>query len=93
MKLSVVLINALNGDIDKVDPAVRRALVAIAQEHDEQADQWDVRIDGLETKIDGAVEEFKDEVKGVRRLLIGLTSTVIGGILVGIINVIVNVNL
>ena len=91
--MSLVVKNALNGDTNEVDPAVRRTLYAIANEMDEQADQWDERIDMLSHKIDDAVVEFKSDVKSVRRLLIGLTSTVIGGIVIGIVNVIVNVNL
>lgn len=93
MRLSQVVVTSLNGDIEEVDPAVRRTLVAIASEIDEQADGWELLIHSLDTKIDTAVDAFKDEVKSVRRLLVGLTSTVIGGVIVGILNVIVNVNL
>lgn len=101
MKLSVVVKNALNGDIERVDPAVRRALIAMATEADEQAVNWDTRINGLAEDIKGAVEEVKVEVVGVksevkgdvqglRRMLVGLTTSVIAGIIIGIVNIVIS---
>lgn len=87
MKLVTVVKNALNGDIDTVDVAIRRTLFAIANELDEQSDQWDARLLMLSTEIAGGVSSVREEVRSVRRLLVGLTSTVIAGIIVGIVNV------
>lgn len=87
--MTLIVRNALNGDADKVDPAVRRTLYAIANEHDEQALEWDKRVDQLTTHIDSATVALERDVSGVRRLLVTLTGTVITGIIVGVVNVII----
>jgi hypothetical protein len=87
MKLALVVRNALNGDSDEVPSAVRRTVYAMANELDEQSEQWDDKLEAMSQKIDSVVTDLRSDVTSVRRLLIGLTSTVIAGIVVGIVNV------
>ena len=89
MKLTLIVKNALNGDHEKVDPAVRRTLYAIANEHDEQALEWDGRIAEVTQHIDQATLRLEKDVSSVRKLLVTLTGTVITGIVVGVVNVLV----
>ena len=104
MKLTRIVEVALNGDADQVDPAVRRAFYSMSAELDEQSRDWDLRIIDLGIKMDAAVEEIKvgirdefkkemdrqaDEVKGVKRLLLGLTGTAVVGILTGVANLLI----
>jgi len=104
VKLTRVVEVALNGDADRVEPAVRRALYSMTAELDEQSRDWDARIIDLGIKMDAAVEEIKvgirdefkkemdrqaDEVKGVKRLLLGLTGTAVVGILTGVANLLI----
>lgn len=95
MKLSRALEIALNGDAPNVDPAVRRALTSLAQ----QLDEYHIAIEDkltefkeeLTADLGTAIERQEQEVKGVRRLLIGLTSSFIGAMLVGIANVLIGI--
>lgn len=87
--MTLIVRNALNGDAEKVDPAVRRTLYAIANEHDEQATEWDTRVASLTSHIDAATVRLESDVSSVRKLLVTLTGTVITGIIVGVVNVIV----
>ena len=89
MKLALIVRNALNGDAEKVDPAVRRTLYAIANEHDEQALEWDERVNVVTTHIDNAVIALERDVAAVRKLLVTLTGTVVTGIVVGVVNVLI----
>lgn len=91
MKLALIVKNSLNGEADQVAVPVRRTFYAMANELDEQSGQWDDRLAELSAKIDHAVAELSEEVDSVRRLLIGLTSTVIVGVIVGIVNVLLRV--
>ena len=105
MKLTRIVEVALNGDADKVEPAVRRAFYAMTAELDEQSRDWDGRINGLSAKMDSAVEDIKvsireefkhemgrqgEEVKAVKRLLLGLTGTAVVGILTGVANILIS---
>jgi hypothetical protein len=63
MQMQDVVRVALNGDADKVDPAVRRTLNAMAAQQDEHN------------------ADMLKEVRGVRRMLTGLTGTVITGLI------------
>ena len=87
--MTLIVRNALNGDADTVDPAVRRTLYAIANEHDEQALEWDQRVDQLTSHFDSATLSLEGDVRGVRRLLVTLTGTVVTGIIVGVVNVLI----
>lgn len=78
----------MNGDTDSVSPAVRRTLYAMANELDEQQEQWDRRILDVDAHIDHSTAVLEREVLSVRRLLITLTSTVIAGIIVGVVNIV-----
>jgi len=89
VKLTLIVRNALNGDADKVDPAVRRALYAIANEHDEQALEWDVRVATVNQHIDNTGLRLERDVASVRKLLVTLTGTVVCGIIVGVVNVLI----
>jgi len=89
VKLTLIVRNALNGDSDTVDPAVRRTLYAIANEHDEQALEWDARVSELMSHIDQATITLERDVSSVRKLLVTLTGTVVTGIVVGVVNVLI----
>lgn len=89
VKLTLIVRNALNGDADTVDPAVRRTLYAIANEHDEQALEWDKRVENLTSHIDQATITLERDVASVRKLLVTLTGTVVTGIIVGVVNVLI----
>lgn len=87
VKLTLIVKNALNGDSETVDPAVRRTLYAIANEHDEQALDWDIRIGQVTQHIDDSTIRLEKDVGSVRKLLVTLTGTVVVGIIVGVVNV------
>jgi hypothetical protein len=89
VKLTLIVRNALNGDADTVDPAVRRTLYAIANEHDEQALEWDNRVAQLTAHIDEQTAKLEKDVAAVRRLLMTLTGTVVTGIIVGVVNILI----
>lgn len=90
------LMDALNGDRDQVDPAVRRGLFANAQsidslrsEREEWADrmererqEWDVR---METMMDEVKAEVVAQNRSTRRTVVGGSLSVAGAIVVAII--------
>ena len=71
--------DALNGDYENVDPALRRALFAISTELDEHS---------LESSNEH--KEIRAEVKGVRRLLISTTVTFVIAMGTSLLNLIMN---
>lgn len=71
--------DALNGDYETVDPALRRALFAISTELDEHS---------LESSNEH--KEIRAEIKGVRRLLISTTVTFVIAMGTGLLNLIMN---
>ena len=83
MKMLRVVEVALNGDAQNVDPAVRRTLYALANEHDDRDAE-------IEKAIEELGERFAEEVKGVKRLLLGLTGTVVSGIMVAVANILLS---
>lgn len=88
MKLALIVKNSLNGDVEQVPNAVKRTFYALANELDEQAEDWDARIADLRGHLDERCDQLSGEVKGIRRVLILGTSAIITGIVVGIANVI-----
>jgi hypothetical protein len=88
VKLALIVKNSLNGDIEEVSNAVRRTFYALANEMDEQAEDWDVRIADMRSHLDERCDQISSEVRGIRRVLILGTSAIITGIVVGIANVI-----
>ena len=90
MKIVALVRTAVNGDEDRIEPAVRRTLYAMAGELDEQAQIADKRLNDLALNIEHAISDVRDEVRGVKRLLVTLTSAVIAGIIVGIANILMS---
>jgi hypothetical protein len=69
--------DALNGDIDKIDGAVRRALVALATEHDEQAGEVRIALNGMEASVqagvDQATQRFNESMDRIDRRVTVMT--------------------
>lgn len=82
MKLSRVVEVSLNGDAPTVDPAVRRTLYSVADAVDESTRQ-------TREDMNEALLAVRSDYKQMRRLLIGTTTTVLGGVLVGIANILI----
>lgn len=89
MKLSRVIEVALNGDAPNVDPAVRRALYAMGDELDEQAEAYAAALQSEVEKMTLAINVMGHDMRGVRRLVLGTTATVLGGVVVGIANILI----
>lgn len=87
--MALIVKNSLNGDSETVTPAVRRTLYAMANEIDEQSAEWDARVADVTSHIDQATTRLEKDVMSVRRLLVTLTGTVVTGIIIGVVNVIV----
>ena len=91
MKVSRVVEVALNGDAPQVDPAVRRTLYSMADALDQQnIDNQNNLKDEVE-KLNVKISSLDTGVKSLRRLLIGTTSTVLGGVVIGIINILITI--
>ena len=100
MNLAKVVELALNGDAPNVDPAVRRALYSLAAQIDEQQRLEQARHDELRETIRQETAEIKEDISGelsqnrsevekVRRLLLGLTTSFIGAMLIGVSNILI----
>lgn len=69
--------DAMNGDVDSIDPAVRRALVALATQHDsdcvEQSDRWEqFKVERTEI-VNNIVGRYEDEMERLDRRITVLT--------------------
>ena len=82
MKLSRVVEVALNGDAPNVDPAVRRTLYSVADAVDDSH-----RI--IREDMNEAIQVVRSDYKSMRRLLVGTATTVIAGVLVGVVNILI----
>ena len=71
--------DALNGDYDNVDPALRRALFAISTELDEHSAAQEARHGELMKSMDG-----------IRRLLVSTSVTFVIALGTGLLNLVIN---
>lgn len=75
------VLDALNGDIDSINAAVRRALVALAQTHDESEHDFRIAIEGLndlvETAIASATERFNESMDRIDKRVTVMTRLLI----------------
>lgn len=73
-KARKAVVDALNGEYDTVDPALRRALIALATEHDEQA-----------VKMEEDHSNILSTVKRTQGLLIVSIASVFGTVVAAIV--------
>ena len=82
--------DALNGDIDQVDPALRRALMALSTELDEHAnDSKTAHIEIMETMA-AAEAKMDARINKVQTLLVSTTVTFVVALATGLLNLIIN---
>lgn len=89
MRVRAALDDTLNGD--DMDPSVRRALVVIARSTDDELADLRSHIDGQFVALRDDFHEVGERVKGTDRRLMAVVFTMLGSILVGIVNVIIMV--
>lgn len=73
------VVDALNGDSDKVDPALRRALIALAAHIDEHSEA-------------SAQEhaEIRDQLTRINKLLIATSTTFVAALIAAMVNLVFN---
>lgn len=79
--------DALNGDRDKIDPAVRRALFAAATEMDEHAEAMLAAHNEILTEIHASVAKLEKQIAKVQALLVTTAITFVIALGTGLINV------
>ena len=77
--------DALNGDIDDIDGAVRRALVALATEHDDQAMETRLALEGIEASVqvvvDQATARFNESMDRLDKRVTSMTRVLVSAAL------------
>jgi hypothetical protein len=89
-KTRKAMTDALNGDADKVDAAVRRALFAITTELDEHAAESAASHARIVANMDAHVAKMDKSVAQLRNLLVSTTITFIIALATATLNLILN---
>lgn len=82
--------DALNGDYDNVDPALRRALFAISTELDEHAVSMEAKHMEIMEQMRADVERLDARIGKVQTLLLSTTVTFIIAMGTGLLNLLLN---
>ena len=78
--------DALNGDIDNIDSAVRRALYAISTEQDEHSEKMDVAHNEIMDEIRAVVTRFEKMVYKLQAALSTLAVSMLVGVATYVLN-------
>jgi len=89
-KTRLAVKDALNGDYDSVDPALRRGLFAIAQELDEHAVMSETAHIEIMEELDARATRIEKSLKNVQALLITTTMTFFAALITGIVGMVIN---
>lgn len=89
-KTRLAVKDALNGDYEQVDPAVRRGLFAIAQELDEHAEASAARHDEILVELDTRATRIEKSLSRVQALLITATLTFFTTLVTGVVGMLLN---
>lgn len=82
--------DALNGDYENVDPAVRRALVALAQETDDHSAKVEAAHAEILSSVDTKHEALQKSLNRVQALLITATLTFFTTLVTAVVGMVIN---
>lgn len=89
-KARQAVLDAINGDMDSVEPATRRALIAVAQELDEHRVEQRMQIRDLINTIEAGDKRLEKKLSWVTGLLTATTVTFVTAMGTGLLNLILN---